>query len=115
MCKYHKLPLISPSASVISRPPPSYKPSPLSYRPSTCKQENTSIIIPPLAPMLSLPLSSIYLVRLKLTGNQKLVNEKHFCQHCYSLFHSAFSIPVINPLGYKPLHLKALQKLLTMK
>lgn len=65
MCKYHKLPLISPSASVISPPPPSYKPSPLSYRPSTSKQKNTSIIIPPLAPMLSLPLSLIYLVRFE--------------------------------------------------
>ena len=32
------------------------------------------------------------------------VNAKRLVdQHCYSLFRSAFSSPVINPLGYKPL------------
>ena len=35
----------------------------------------------------------------------------YFDQHCFSLFCSSFSLPVLSPLRYKPLHLLALLKL----
>ena len=41
--------------------------------------------------------------------------QTYFDQHCFSLFCSSFSLPVLSPLRYKPLHLLALSKTLFRK
>ena len=69
------------------------------------------IIRPPLNLIYDVTVNFIFFFSYK-TGSKC---QTYFDQHCFSLFCSSFSLPVLSPLRYKPLHLLALSKTLFRK